>query len=938
MSDLFAPIVVDFPLEKAGYSESLLTPPELKVIGPSAIPAKSFINNPRLYQKQIDRLERLVFNLGKGIFNIQIQPSTERNEGAKAVVCLSHPSPDNDNIVDELLFEVEQNLTVLQGILRSLETFQKTKFSGPTFNVIAVDPKRDWVLRVVAITVADLNLLHKILSAGKQILFNEQGRSEVNWRIIDNVIEEMNEAALNTLSHIGLLPSTEENSEAGEDMPLRNLSYVFSMTFVLFFGLVAFIRSHIGSFDTLFGTHLDEIIFESAKNAFTLSRHHLACLEEFTDGPVWAFSDTQTHYQTSFSTQLTSVSMTKSRQTLKTYYLSTSLAQFASLWGLLRVWNHAEYPNVLARIHTRGGYIQRTLELPPGRTSGDMRPDETLCHWHSRLDTKTRELIRYDYLSEPIRPLLLIGVPYPKPEVHIKGKLEVTLGCTNISQNYWKSYEQYFLGTDRSHHFLDAMSVQFSISRIVGVAIGEVWKVHPATTLKDVILDDWLHNSSIKLDTDYDPQPGYLDYCTVLEVSRCTGNTRRISLRDVLTIPEVVRWLHTVHDRDTFADTETYLTDLACFSNFERAWSACPHKSSMRRIIRTILRALEKTGVDSKASLQVWDITYADKNGGLMGRRLNQRWIPMVKDSESVASFAVMTNGCIEVRNRENIAKRTDTALLFTNVLITLHAYNVTDGKRRRGLEEADMSFIESFEDSLDRFENDLQDHQRSDLGQNPRNIEEHDDLYDHMVPYQAVSQSDDPVLASRLRDVLNRIDNGLPRERLRYEATTNIGEERPRIAQRPNLGSGHSTYRGYSQYTQRRDDEPCAIDHVRHFSRLQPRNRPRFSLYGQHLPFRGRNGRDIGYLKLWAGKNGSAIDLDWLSTQRAFYATWTTLAYIDLMLGPLGVKLEALDAWCERRHQEWTGDGPQRWRVHCQEYMGQPFDEDQRLLTVCIE
>ena len=322
------------------------------------------------------------------------------------------------------------------------------------------------------------------------------------------------------------------------------------------------------------------------------------------------------------------------------------------------------------------------------------------------------------------------------------GTLKVASECTYKLHDYWKSYEQYFLGTESSHRFSEAMSAQLSLSRIVGVAIGKVWKVHPATTLKDVILDDWLHNSSIELGTEYDPQPGYLDYITVLEVSRCSGNARRISLRDVLTIPEVVRWLHTIYDRDTLVDMNAFLTNPKSYSNSIEAWSYCPRKASVRRIIRTILRALKKTGVNSKASLQVWDITYADKKGGLMGRKLNQSWIPMVKDSESIASFAVMTNRCIEVRSAEKRVLRTDITLLFTEVSINLHAYNVTDEERSWGLEEADTSSTgvsTSFEDSLDQFENDFQDPQLFDRDQNLVNVEEHDDLHDHTVPYQAV-------------------------------------------------------------------------------------------------------------------------------------------------------------------------------------------------------
>ena len=104
-----------------------------------------------------------------------------------------------------------------------------------------------------------------------------------------------------------------------------------------------------------------------------------------------------------------------------------------------------------------------------------------------------------------------------------------------------------------------------------------------------------------------------------------------------------------------------------------------------------MVRNLVHTGpiTTPKSSLQVWNLSSRDtsKSCGDICRRINSHWASLVKDSEDVASFAVMRSHClgyksIEYRMRhQKLAPRKkssatntrfDDALLYTRICVTL--------------------------------------------------------------------------------------------------------------------------------------------------------------------------------------------------------------------------------------------------------------------------
>lgn len=51
-----------------------------------------------------------------------------------------------------------------------LQEFVNTGFSNDTYNIIALDPERNWVVRIIPITTENLCLLRELLQAGLNTL------------------------------------------------------------------------------------------------------------------------------------------------------------------------------------------------------------------------------------------------------------------------------------------------------------------------------------------------------------------------------------------------------------------------------------------------------------------------------------------------------------------------------------------------------------------------------------------------------------------------------------------------------------------------------------------------------------------------------------------------------------------------------------------------
>lgn len=91
----------------------------------------------------------------------------------------------------------------------------------------------------------------------------------------------------------------------------------------------------------------------------------------------------------------------------------------------------------------------------------------------------------------------------------------------------WAS-DMTILGTQDSFWKTDSRTLAVGLSKYIGVTISGSQKLIPETTRKQHILDKWTTNPMRA-------NPGILNQHLGIQVSHCTGNARRISLRELMT-------------------------------------------------------------------------------------------------------------------------------------------------------------------------------------------------------------------------------------------------------------------------------------------------------------------------------------------------------------------------------------------------------------------
>ena len=627
---------------------------------------KAFIKDPQSYKARISGLEKLVFDKGNSFISILSNGQSEPNVGAVWVATLLNSdlkmTDENEHAVCLLLQEIlQKNLDVFLGFIKCLEEFVDIGFSGPFYNVICTDPTRDWVLRVVPITMANLFLLSDIVQKGLETLDNFLKSKAQMYSDVQEAMADVGTAATTILNHIGLsIPQTSRGSSPAQ-MAFSDLQTVSSTACVLFLGLLSFINSHVGVFDvTVMGHKADKIVIAAPDPKFHFNHQDLACLNSFTNGPVWGFSNAS------------------SQKLQIAHYLSVSLVDFASLWGPLRLErDNDRSESFVSEIGTSGGSVRKLSSRPSNLLEEVIRPEETLCHWFSWTDTPDLETEPIDVQALSSQRLL-IGAPREysaQPDLNdLIG--ERTCQCT---YQYWNQCDSFHLGTENSYRTLDTTSFQLSFSKFIGGAVTIAAKVNPQITLKDAIITDWLPHPDYSLT--YKPEPEYLDYDTVIEISSCAGNFRRTSLWEILRkISRVSQYLHQ-HDDETH-DIQKIIESIAHHETFTSAWAAMKgdQRTTMKLAVRKLLQNLQKTGVvPGGDTMKAWDV---GRHNELyrVGRKLAPRWAIIAKDSVNLATFVVMTDTCLKHYSDDRIChtsirKALPREILRTRLRVTPQSY-----------------------------------------------------------------------------------------------------------------------------------------------------------------------------------------------------------------------------------------------------------------------
>lgn len=165
-------------------------------------------------------------------------------------------------------------------------------------------------------------------------------------------------------------------------------------------------------------------------------------------------------------------------------YLSTRLVDFVDLWGPVQLPYIDDAWDYVSEIIVSGGSIRKSLCDP----SGKILPEEITCHWYSWTDP---ELSNNEEIGGPFSTmqLLLIGARSNLANSSSSVTFHVESSC-RCENKYSDGCPKFELTTQAAYKKLDTVSAQISVTKVISFAIGNVWNVHPETTMKDVIIEE----------------------------------------------------------------------------------------------------------------------------------------------------------------------------------------------------------------------------------------------------------------------------------------------------------------------------------------------------------------------------------------------------------------------------------------------------------------
>lgn len=532
----------------------------------------------------------------------------------------------------------------LTNLVDAFSILHDAGFCGDDFNILVEDQHRPDVAIACAITRRELRSLR---DSYEELTNSQIQRARTRARDTFNFLTDDLFRRLQGTTQTGSLDDESVLSGRGSATSviggfLDNLfgpeissksRFVYG---ILVLGLVSFVGSHVCRFD--------QSNWNQSFESFDVGEHYkfvlrdLACLDQFIGGPVWVLVKETTATE------------------VPRFKVSLTLEQFAGLWGPLWAINGEQDPVPLIR--TERGFI---VPSPNGSSKGK-QSGEVECHWTAKLPVSTYTLLSASELILSESSQLLIGSDHSGQEpFHVNTKC-----CTRIEMAGQRiaKYLQ-VSGTAAAHYIRDGYEIGFSANQYVGMIGTKTWKRIPARTQKTVLVEQ-----CTKPET---PLLPILKLRVGLEISACTGNSQRTTLWDALRLaqkrtkgalpssPEqhgtANTCSHQIGDIDCMLSCWNIQRDL---DGIDAVLSTKLDQQTLRKTIIQSILMLRDTGVDHNEELQAWwPFTNAP-----MTLRIPQfepadgktsYWIPVLKDTRDCSTFAVLSQRCLEFRDKELI-------------------------------------------------------------------------------------------------------------------------------------------------------------------------------------------------------------------------------------------------------------------------------------------
>lgn len=508
-----------------------------------------------------------------------------------------------------------QSYFIISRVLQRFSSLQKSKFCTSFFSLLRLHEETDVaeIVRLRASQIEDIKL----------------GMEAAIKHVLDSIEEGGFEAVLR--QHVEI-PCTVLLEDAGvitagsRPRISRCILTLCHMTAVLLdLALVSYVGSHGLPFCAEFLHQQGEMVEVQGKSeddfSFRCSMQPLSCLHGFLDeGTAWVFQ---------FSPGRQIPSRTGSPAKLS---ILARMEDFADIWG--PVWTIPAELGLIKRYNVSKGVICRV---------GDRKNvyNAVQCHWYSWASFHRRRTSKILTQSEDLLladdDLLLIGAV-----------LRQNRRCHYTLDDYEAEYGNSMgtLGTTPSYWKADIRGLSLSLVKVFGVTVSGSQKLIPQTTLKQHILDKWTNNATRA-------NPGLLNKNLGVEISNCTGNARRISLKSMLLLRavsplverQIPQWTRSPWGSSFLAALGNTRDPEAIYD----VWRKFPDsRTQMAELVCCVLDVLNTTG--RKESEFFAGFLHNGQESSVLLDYKRNHWAMLLEDSHLSGVYAVINEVCLECR------------------------------------------------------------------------------------------------------------------------------------------------------------------------------------------------------------------------------------------------------------------------------------------------
>lgn len=619
-----------------------------EITGPDSFDTDEDIIDPINYRLRLERISNNVaarsefkacgglygrFGQNSEVPNIALPESHQPTDGSgniptwmqTAARSLPPNTADQLESVEGIMADLWKTCLIVDAVLSSIAELQQHGLCGSSFNVLANHSSTE-VAELVRIEVSEVEaIMQGILSILEQLWTDNESCSADIPALIRGFVLALCEGLV-----LRLNPSL-----VGHDSDMMPMLDIIRMVaVVLDLGLLSYVGSHGIRFDRDYlrtEKPSFEILWMNSILSCSCSLTRLACLRGFLDGrAVWVIR---------LQLQGSAVKPPGHQPAS----ILTTIQEFADIWGPVYAIPDSVHPGKIQQYNVSKGII---------RTDGKRSPlrNAVKCHWYNERSWK----LSWQRMGRRIRhqpesllspdDLLLIG------DIMIE-KEQCTYTLDEFEESYGNMLTE--LGTRESEWRWDTRGASIGIGGSLRISVFGTQRRIPDTPQKQMIIDKWKSAPEQR-------NPHMLGLQLGVEVSHCTGNARRLAVKDLFRLQPVARRLEQQFPAWSLTDWGVHFQaaiehaedDNAAILQVWRTFAA--YRSKIAAMVTYILDLLSPTGLDDSC-FKVAFLNHGCEAMLSLSVEKNT-WARLLKDTRNSSAFALVTDRCLECRLPNHIA------------------------------------------------------------------------------------------------------------------------------------------------------------------------------------------------------------------------------------------------------------------------------------------